>query len=379
MSHHRLGQHTELSLSLPPIRASSSNAHPHAAIPRGSLSQSYSSSAPLVHPGALANATHAAPKPSPSPHQLLLPAISGLVRAPPTTPDGGGSAFIAAATAPASPTPNAMESPTGSSTGGLASGARGNATPGGSRSYSGSQSGGIGAVVSQQKVEKNRFQANIRAFVDHLFIAQPAARWDYKQSFKAPRNAHVTHHVIQSFHAAYGGSYERIEHGLGVYFSSLKAKHRTTDDKAMMKQQRDRRRARRIKKAAGRRKVFDYAQYPFLPADFDAQLCFVPSAMSPEHTDDDGEVKVGGLPWRSQTFTKLFRHLDTLRPKRTVRPTNPNLNSDALPLPDVPSFMLDQAYLAIERTYQPHDSEDDIEMGTSSDEAGSPSGSTVYM
>ncbi|KAJ2747557.1 hypothetical protein GGI20_000382 [Coemansia sp. BCRC 34301] len=378
-AHQNAKQHSEHPMSLPPIRTTSSAAHPLVAHPRSSISQRtsvasaspYSSSASLA-PSMGFDATYAAPKPSSS-HQTLLPGISGLARTFPATATGSTAAVVATST---TPTPSMVESPTGSSTGNL--GSRSNATPSGSRSYSGSQSGGGGGAMSQQKVEKNRFQANIRAFVDHHFIAQPSAQWDYQQSFKAPRNAQATHHIVQAFYLNYGGTYERIEHGLGVYFSSLKAKHRTTDDKAMLKQQRDRRRARRIKKAAGRRKVFEQSQYPFLPHDFDAQLCFVPSAMSPEHTDEEGEVKVGALPWRTHTFNKLFRHLDTLRPKRTPRPSDPKLSGSILPPPDVPAFMLDMEYMAVDRSYH-HDPEEDIEMGSSSDEAGSRSGSAMYM
>ncbi|KAJ2864597.1 hypothetical protein GGH94_002805 [Coemansia aciculifera] len=373
--HQHPGQHVERPISLPPIRTSSA-AHPHAIHPRSSISQRASaasvspySSTTSLGSSMFTGATHAAPKPSSSHHQSPLPSISGLTRALPSTASGAATSTS---------TPNVGGSPTGSSAGPL--GARSNPTPGGSRSYSGSQSGGggSGGAMSQQKVEKNRFQANIRAFVDHHFIAHPGAQWDYQQSFKAPRNAQATHHIVQAFYASYGGTYERIEHGLGVYFSSLKAKHRTTDDKAMLKQQRDRRRARRIKKAAGRRKVFDQAQYPFLPSDFDTQLCFIPSVMSPEHTDEEGEVKVGGLPWRSHTFNKLFRHLDTLRPKRTPRPTDPNLSGGVLPPPDVPPFMLDMEYMAVDRSYH-HDPEEDIEMDSSSDGSGSRPGSDGYM
>ncbi|KAJ1669887.1 hypothetical protein GGF38_001914, partial [Coemansia sp. RSA 25] len=367
------GQHSEHSISLPPIRTSSSTAHHLGSHPRSSVSQraSAASASPFSSSTSLASsmfadATHAASKPSSSHHQAPLPSISGLTRALPTTAGGSATSAVAAIT---TPTSNMAESPTGSITGLV--GSRGIATPSGSRSYSGN-------AMAQQKVEKNRFQANIRAFVDHHFIAQPSAQWDYQQSFKAPRNAQATHHIVQAFHLSYGGTYERIEHGLGVYFSSLKAKHRTTDDKAMLKQQRDRRRARRIKKAAGRRKVFDQAQYPFLPPDFDTQLCFVPSAMSPEHTDNEGEVRVGVLPWRTHTFNKLFRHLDSLRPKRTPRPSDPRLSGSILPPPDVPAFMLDMDYMAVDRSYH-HDPEEDIEMGSSSDETGSRPGSAVYM
>ncbi|KAJ2263753.1 hypothetical protein GGI01_000485 [Coemansia sp. RSA 376] len=370
--HQHPGQHVERPISLPPIRTSSA-AHPHVIHPRSSISQraSAASASPYSSAASLGSTMFSTvSKPSPPHHGSPLPSISGLARTvPPSTTGGAATSAL---------TPNARGSSPGSSVGPL--GSRSNPTPSVSRSYNGSQSGGAGSgsVISQQKVEKNRFQANIRAFVDHHFIAHPGAQWDYQQSFKAPRNAQATHHIVQAFYASYGGTYERIEHGLGVYFSSLKAKHRTTDDKAMLKQQRDRRRARRIKKAAGRRKVFDQAQYPFLPPDFDTQLCFVPSVMSPEHTDEEGEVKVGGLPWRSHTFNKLFRHLDTLRPKRTPRPTDPNLSGGVLPPPDVPTFMLDMEYMAVDRSYH-HDPEEDIDMDSLSDGSGSRPGSEGYM
>ncbi|KAJ1953348.1 hypothetical protein GGI12_006032 [Dipsacomyces acuminosporus] len=220
---------------------------------------------------------------------------------------------------------------------------------------------------TQQKIEKNRFQANIRAFVDQYFMTPSNYQWDYQQSFKAPRNAQTTQQIVQAFHAVHGGTFDRIEHGLGVYFSSLKAKHRTTEDKALLKQQRDRRRARRIKKAAGRRKVFDRSQYPFLSPDLDAMLAFVPAAMSPEHTDDDGEVKVGTLPWRAQTFTKLFRHLDTLRPKRTPRPSNPQLSGGTVPPAEIPSLMIDPAYTAADVSMSEHHMDPDLDMSSSSE------------
>ncbi|PIA17034.1 hypothetical protein COEREDRAFT_7801 [Coemansia reversa NRRL 1564] len=281
-----------------------------------------------------------------------------------------------------------VESPTGPSVG--VSGSQSyhyTTTPTTGQSFSIMTAAGPQATTSQQKVEKNRFQANIRAFVDQYFMTGANMRWDYQQSFKAPRNAEATRQIVESFHTVHGGSFERIEHGLSVYFSSLKAKHRTTEDKAMLKQQRDRRRARRIKKAAGRRKVFDPTQYPFLPSEIDLQLCFVPMAMSPEHTDDDSEVKVGTLPWRSDIFTRLFHHLDTLRPKRTPRPTHPHLSGGPVPAPDVPEFMIDPVYMTVDRT--PHDSnlekesgagydqdlidrhinpEEDVEMGSSDDD-----------
>ncbi|KAJ2023021.1 hypothetical protein IWW57_004291 [Coemansia sp. S610] len=368
-------QLNERPLSLPPIRTSSSAAPARAAHPRSSVPQHantasaspYSSSASLAS-SMFAGASHSAPRPSLPHHHSPLPSISGLARTIPPTAGGAASSL---------PTPNAGESPTGLSVG--PQGIRSNAAAGGgSRSYSVGQSSGGSGAMSQQKVEKNRFQANIRAFVDHHFISHPSAQWDYQQSFKAPRNAQATHQIVQAFYASYGGTYERIEHGLSVYFSSLKAKHRTTDDKAMLKQQRDRRRARRIKKAAGRRKVFDQAQYPYLPREFDLQQCFIPSVMSPEHTDEEGEVKVGGLPWRSNIFNELFRHLDTLRPKRTPRPTDPNLIGGVLPPPEVPEFMLDREYMLVDRSYH-HDPEEDIEMDSSTDDAESRPGSDAYM
>ncbi|KAJ2160503.1 hypothetical protein GGF46_002203 [Coemansia sp. RSA 552] len=268
------------------------------------------------------------------------------------------------------------------------------ATPGpGGRSHStGTAAAAAAGSSTLQKVEKNRFQASIRAFVDQHFMAADNMRWDYQQSFKAPRNAEATHQMAESFRNSNGGSYERVEHGLGVYFSSLKAKHRTTEDKAMLKQQRDRRRARRIKKAAGRRKVFDRANFPFLADDFDAQRCFVPLAMSPEHTDDDGEVKVGVLPWRLTPYSDLFHHLDSLRPKRTPRPNNPLLSGGEMPPPGIPDFMISPAYISMDRTRMghehDHDPEDiatnpdpeDIEMESSSDGGGRErSASGMYM
>ncbi|KAJ2613678.1 hypothetical protein H4S08_002066 [Coemansia sp. RSA 1365] len=281
-----------------------------------------------------------------------------------------------------------VESPTGPSVG--VSGSRSyhyTTTPTTGRSFSTMAAAGPQATTSQQKVEKNRFQANIRAFVDQYFMTGVNMRWDYQQSFKAPRNAEATRQIVESFHTVHGGSLERIEHGLSVYFSSLKAKHRTTEDKAMLKQQRDRRRARRIKKAAGRRKVYDPTQYPFLPPEIDPQLCFVPMAMSPEHTDEDGEVKVGTLPWRMDIFTRLFQHLDTLRPKRTPRPDHPRLSGGPIPAPDVPEFMIDPAIMTMDRplhdsnlekepgagydqgpTDRHIDPEEDVEMGSSDDD-----------
>ncbi|KAJ1955598.1 hypothetical protein EC988_001794 [Linderina pennispora] len=244
------------------------------------------------------------------------------------------------------------------------------ATPGSSKlSPPGQQS------YSQLKLEKNRFQANIRAFVDQHFMSPGNTQWDYQQSFKSPRNAQVTQQIVHAFYNAHGGTVERIEHGLSVYFSSLKAKHRTTEDKALLKQQRDRRRARRIKKAAGRRKVFDRTQYPFLPNEFDPNLAFVPSAMSPEHTDDDGEVKVGTLEWRTPTYTKLFKLLDTLRPKRTPRPNNPHLKGCAAPPPEIPSIMIDPAYAALDRVAEEqHDMDED-----ESDEDADSHAASMYM
>ncbi|KAJ2726722.1 hypothetical protein GGI07_000447 [Coemansia sp. Benny D115] len=262
-----------------------------------------------------------------------------------------------------------MDSPTGSLAGFPGGRPSSTALSGGKGALSGGGGGSSGST--DEKVAKNRFQANIRAFVDQYFMLSHNAHWDYHQSFKAPRNAQATQQIVHAFHAEHGGMYDRIEHGLSVYFSSLKAKHRTTEDKAMLKQQRDRRRARRIKKAAGRRKVFDRSQFPFLPKEFDPLVCFVPSAMSPEHTDEEGEVKVGVLPWRAVTYTKLFRHLDTLRPKRTPRPSDPRLNGGSAPPPDMPAFMIDPEYLALERAqHEQHDPEEDVEMDSSSDGGG---------
>ncbi|KAJ2453594.1 hypothetical protein EV183_002119 [Coemansia sp. RSA 2336] len=248
------------------------------------------------------------------------------------------------------------------------------AAPGGSRSYSSSAQD----ASTQQKMEKNRFQANIRAYVDQHFMVPTNLRWDYQQSFKAPHNAETTQQIADAFRLQHGGTFERIQHGLGVYFSSLKAKHRSSEEKTMVKQQRDRRRARRIKKANGRRKVFDRSQYPFLSDDFDPKRCFVPIATSPEHTDDDGEVKVGVLPWRLETYSNLFHHLDTMRTKRTIRPLNPNLTGGSVPPSEVPDFMIDPRYLSMDRSHRghdpendpeepPQDPEEDIEMGSSSD------------
>ncbi|KAJ2372725.1 hypothetical protein IW150_003979 [Coemansia sp. RSA 2607] len=91
--------------------------------------------------------------------------------------------------------------------------------------------------------------------------------------------------------------------------------------------------------------------------------------MSPEHTDDDGEVKVGMLPWRAVKFTRLFKHLDTLRPKRTPRPNNPELIGARAPPPDVPLFMIDPEFVALDRAQQEHHDpeEEDIEMDSMSD------------
>ncbi|KAJ1667796.1 hypothetical protein EV178_000993 [Coemansia sp. RSA 1646] len=331
----------------------------------GTGASPYSPASSLVS-GMIVDATPTASKPSPSPQSATLPGFSSVSRVPPplnrdaSTPTSGGM----------------VESPRGSSVdaSGLRShrhnDAQHHATGGASgRSYSTDAGSGPGTVLAQNKVEKNRFQANIRSFVDNYFTVPTNPRWDYQQSFKAPRNAQTTQHIIEVFHSAHGGTYERIEHGLGVYFSSLKAKHRTTEDKAMLKQQRDRRRARRIKKAAGRRKVFDQSRYPFLPPDFDMQTCFVPVAMSPEHTDDDGEVKVGILPWRRDTFTRLFKHLDTLRPKRTPRPSNTKLSDRSVPPSDIPAFLIDPAYIAVDRAERDsHGPEEDIEMESLSDD-----------
>ncbi|KAJ1995380.1 hypothetical protein GGI25_002507 [Coemansia spiralis] len=408
-------QHTEQSVSLPPIIRPPSttyaqnigaNVYPSSSV-RGSMVMPHRQGTPRVPPMAIAgmataaigssvagagtspyspasslassmlvDATPTTAKPSPSPQSATLPGISGFSRGPPPPLNTADSTSTSGMM---------MEEVRGSSAG--VSGSRSNRHHstqqhfhGPSRSYSIDAVSGSNTVVAQQKVEKNRFQANIRSFVDQYFTVPTNAHWDYQQSFKAPRNAQTTQHVIQAFHAAHGGTYDRIEHGLGVYFSSLKAKHRTTEDKAMLKQQRDRRRARRIKKAAGRRKVFDQAQYPFLPPEFDAQLCFVPAAMSPEHTDDDGEVKVGFLPWRQNTFTKLFRHLDTLRPKRTPRPTNTNLSGGSAPPPDIQSFLIDPEYVAVDRAQEEsHDPEEDIEMESSSDGGETRPESAMYM
>ncbi|KAJ2848233.1 hypothetical protein IWW36_003427 [Coemansia brasiliensis] len=246
--------------------------------------------------------------------------------------------------------------------------------PSGNRPYSSSAQD----ASTQQKMEKNRFQANIRAYVDQHFMVPTNLRWDYQQSFKAPHNAETTQQIADAFRLQHGSTFERIQHGLGVYFSSLKAKHRSSEEKTMVKQQRDRRRARRIKKANGRRKVFDQSQYPFLTDDFDPKRCFIPVATSPEHTDDDGEVKVGVLPWRLDTYSNLFHHLDTMRTKRTIRPLNPQLTGGSVPPPEVPDFMINPRYLSMDRSHRghdpendpeepPQDPEEDIEMGSSSD------------
>ncbi|KAJ2848562.1 hypothetical protein J3B02_003925 [Coemansia erecta] len=369
---------TEQSISLPPIRTSSAAAFQQMGHHRGSAPPKPTSVGPSAYSPASSfasgmvidatptSAKPSSPQPQPQPQQQqqqqqLFMSGYGYSRMPPS-----------AATAASTPTSAMMESPTALSSG-FASSSRGQlisshqisatATASAAASSSSGSRGLLGSDSMQQKVEKNRFQANIRAFVDQHFSVPHNAQWDYQQSFKAPRNAQATQQIVQSFYSEHGGTYDRIEHGLSVYFSSLKAKHRTTEDKAMLKQQRDRRRARRIKKAAGRRKVFDQSQFPFLPSDFDAQACFVPSAMSPEHTDDDGEVKVGLLPWRAETFTRLFRHLDSMRPKRTPRPSNPRLSGGQIPPPDMPVFMIDPEYLAIDRSqHEQHEHEEDIEM-----------------
>ncbi|KAJ2588645.1 hypothetical protein H4R99_007726 [Coemansia sp. RSA 1722] len=359
---------TEQAISLPPIRTSSAAAFQQPGHHRGSVPPKPSSVGPSTYSpasafasGMVIDATPTSAKPSsPQPQQQVYMPGYGYSRVPPSI-----------ATAASTPTSAMMESPTASSAG-FASSGRGQFLPSHPMSAGvsgGSSSKGLpGSDSIQQKVEKNRFQANIRAFVDQHFSAEHNAQWDYQQSFKAPRNAQATQQIVQAFHSEHGGTYDRIEHGLSVYFSSLKAKHRTTEDKAMLKQQRDRRRARRIKKAAGRRKVFDQSQFPFLPREFEAQTCFVPSAMSPEHTDDDGEVKVGLLPWRADTFTRLFRHLDSLRPKRTPRPNNSQLSGGQVPPPDMPAFMIDPDYLAIDRSqHEQHEPEEDIEMESYSD------------
>ncbi|KAJ2799806.1 hypothetical protein H4R20_004290 [Coemansia guatemalensis] len=371
---HQHQAHAEQPVSLPPIMypPAAARLHEGEQYPRNPGTQQAaagtSSYAPAPSFTPSMGVDSAPSKPSPS-HGYA--ALSQQTYTGPSTPGSGGMA----------------ETPTRPGAG--VSGSRSHhyaTTPTTGRSFS-AMSGGAQATTSQQKVEKNRFQANIRSFVDQYFAIDSNMHWDYQQSFKAPRNAEATRQIAEAFHTAHGGSFERIEHGLSVYFSSLKAKNRTTVDKAMLKQQRDRRRARRIKKAAGRRKVFDPTQYPFLPPDINAQLCFVPMAMSPEHTDDDSEVKVGTLPWRSDIFTRLFHHLDTLRPKRTPRPTHPRLSGGSIPAPDVPEFMIDPAFVAVDRA--PHDPalekdpsvdydqdpadrhidpEEDVEMGSSDDD-----------
>ncbi|KAI8323853.1 hypothetical protein GQ54DRAFT_303108 [Martensiomyces pterosporus] len=359
-------QHQQQSVSLPPIRASSAahpshaGHHPAAMLPqKAGIPSLASGGPPYAAPGtssmsvdatmasaATTPSTSTPTKPfttSPPPHS----SVSGLTR-PQSLMSVGSAPMVSGG--PMSGSPGSGKKPS---------------TP--SSSSKSTFSFSNQSVSAQQKVEKNRFQANIRAFVDQHFMSPANAHWDYQQSFKAPRNAQTTQQIVQAFHTMHGGAYDRIEHGLSVYFSSLKAKHRTTEDKALLKQQRDRRRARRIKKAAGRRKVFDQSQFPFLSPEFDAASAFVPSAMSPEHTDDDGEVKVGALPWRAQTFTKLFRHLDTLRPKRTPRPSNPRLSGSAAPPPEIPSLLIDPAYVAVDRSMSDHHLDLDMDMSSSSD------------
>ncbi|KAJ2379420.1 hypothetical protein H4S02_007122 [Coemansia sp. RSA 2611] len=354
--------HGEQAALLQPLMRTSVTARPHGGqYPRGPGLQKEApgtspySAAPAAAAGMLIDATPA-PKPSPP---LYPQAHAGF--APPLTSDGAGSGGM-------------VESPTGS-------GAAPRSVPyaaagggGGGHAYGGSTH----EPGAQQKLEKNRFQANIRAFVDQHFMVGSNLHWDYQQSFKAPHNAETTQQITEAFQALHGNPFERIQHGLGVYFSSLKAKHRSSEEKTMVKQQRDRRRARRIKKANGRRKVFDRAQYPFLTDDFDSKRCFIPLATSPEHTDDDGEVKVGVVPWRMDTYTKLFHHLDTMRTKRTIRPVNAQLSSGSVPPPEIPDFMIDPAFLSMDRARRSPDPdqdpedhnadpEEDIEMGSSSD------------
>ncbi|KAI7834552.1 hypothetical protein BX661DRAFT_1663 [Kickxella alabastrina] len=354
-AHHFSG--TEQLISLPPIRTNPTSAPQQASQHRGSAIQGALGAGPSTYSpasalaaGMVLDSTPTTAKHS-SPSQPFMPGF-GYARIPPV------------GTTASTPTSAMLDSPTGPVSG--LSGARISATPSSVRGILSNASSG-GTLL---KVEKNRFQANIRAFVDQYFTDLHNAQWDYQQSFKAPRNAHTTQQIVQAFHSNHGGTYDRIEHGLSVYFSSLKAKHRTTEDKAMLKQQRDRRRARRIKKSIGRKKVFDQSQFPFLPKEFNAESCFVPSAMSPEHTDEegDGEVRVGTLPWRAYTFTKLFRHLDTLRPKRTPRSSNPHLSGGSAPPTDMPAFMIDPEYIAVDRAHhENHDPEDDIDMDSFSD------------
>ncbi|KAJ2081487.1 hypothetical protein H4R24_002312 [Coemansia sp. RSA 988] len=371
---HQHQAHAEQSVSLPPIM------YPPAAV-RLHEGEQYPRT-----PGAQQAAAGTSPySPAPS---FTSSMVVDSAPSKPSPPHGYAALSQQMNTGSSTPASGGMvESPTGPSAGASTSRSHNySTTPTTGRSFS-TMAPGPQATTSQQKVEKNRFQANIRSFVDQYFMAGANMRWDYQQSFKAPRNAEATRQIAESFQSAHGGSFERIEHGLSVYFSSLKAKHRTTEDKAMLKQQRDRRRARRIKKAAGRRKVFDPTQYPFLPPDVNAQLCFVPMAMSPEHTDDDSEVKVGTLPWRTDIFTRLFHHLDTLRPKRTPRPAHPRLSGGPIPAPDVPEFMIDPAFMAVDRRFHDPglekdpsagydqdstdrhiDPEEDVEMGSSDDD-----------
>ncbi|KAJ2823556.1 hypothetical protein FBU31_004246, partial [Coemansia sp. 'formosensis'] len=108
---HHPSQHAEHPMSLPPIRTSSSAAHPYAGHPRSSISQrtSAASASPYSSTTSLASAmfagaTHAAPKPLHSHNQSPLPSISGLTRTLPST--AGGAAAR-------TPTPNVGSSPTG--------------------------------------------------------------------------------------------------------------------------------------------------------------------------------------------------------------------------------------------------------------------------
>ncbi|KAJ2661003.1 hypothetical protein IW148_003527 [Coemansia sp. RSA 1199] len=314
---------------------------------RESMGTSPYASMSTTAPGMMIDATPA-PKPSSPPYLHGYPGVA------PLTGDSAASSGM-------------VESPTGST------GARLHlypSTPSG-RSYSTDPG-------AQQKQEKNRFQANIRAFVDQHFTVAKNKRWDYQQSFKAPSNSETTQEIVEAFNSLHGNTHDRIQHGLGVYFSSLKAKYRSSEEKTMIKQQRDRRRARRIKKATGRRKVFDRSQYPFLPSDFDPKRYIVPQATSPEHTDDDNEVRVGVLPWRLEKYSQLFHHLDTMRTKRTIRLCNPQLSGGSVPPPDIPDYMIDPDYLSMDRTQRSNDPdqdpeeqnpdpEEDIEMGSSSD------------
>ncbi|KAJ2226876.1 hypothetical protein EV180_002727 [Coemansia sp. RSA 518] len=340
-------------LQHPSMRLSAARPHSSSQYLRGSGPQKEApgtspyASMSTATPGMMIDAT-AAPKPSSPPYPHGYPGVASLT---------GDSA-----------TPSGMvESPTGST------GARLHLYPSTPSGQSYSTDPG-----AQQKQEKNRFQANIRAFVDQHFMVAKNKRWDYQQSFKAPNNSEATQEIVEAFNALHGNTYDRIQHGLGVYFSSLKAKFRSSDEKTMIKQQRDRRRARRIKKATGRRKVFDRTQFPFLPDDFDPKRYIVPLATSPEHTDDDNEVRVGVLPWRLDKYTKLLHHLDTMRTKRTIRLCNPHLSGGSVPPPDIPDYMIEPEYLSMDRTQRSHDPdqdpeeqnpdpEEDIEMGSSSD------------